>query len=106
GSSTFIINGNGPQEIYTNSAFHNLTINKESNSVLLQSDVAVNGELNFVLGTIETGDFILTQPSSGIITGASGNTGWVNGNLQKHVATGSTATTFEVGDADHFTPVS
>src|SRR5690606_12456652 len=106
GTSTFIMNGDDAQSIYTNSAFNNLSINKASNAVSLQTDATVIGVLNFVSGNIQTEDFLLIQPSSGSVTGAAGNTGWVDGNLQKNIASGSTVKNFEVGDANNYTPIS
>ncbi|TXD76293.1 T9SS type A sorting domain-containing protein [Algoriphagus ratkowskyi] len=106
GTSTFTMDGGETQKIFTTSAFHNLSINKPSNSVTLLSDVSVNGVLKFVSGSMVTEDYHLIQPSSGVISGAAGNTGWVNGNLQKNVAVGSTVINFEVGDATSYTPIS
>jgi uncharacterized repeat protein (TIGR01451 family) len=65
----------------------------------------VNGVLNFVAGKIQTGSNLLIQPSSGTVTGAAQNTGWVNGQLQKNIATGATSKTFEVGGPSNYTPV-
>src|SRR5690606_34993793 len=84
----------------------NLTINKESNSVTLQADATVNGILNFISGNVTTEEFVLIQPASGSVSGAAANTGWVDGNLQKNIATGSTVKSFEVGDASSYTPIS
>ncbi|GAA0878299.1 hypothetical protein GCM10009119_12670 [Algoriphagus jejuensis] len=106
GTSTFNMNGSVPQNIFTNSAFNNLSIDKASNSVTLLTDATVNGTLNFISGNIETNEFRLIQPSSGTVIGAGATTGWVNGNLQKNIAIGSTVKTFELGDATNFTPVS
>ena len=106
GTSTFTLNGNATQDIYSLSPFNNLTANKTANSITLSSNVTVNGILNFVKGSIQTGSNLLIQPSAGTITGAAQNTGWVNGNLQKNIATGPTTKSFEIGDAASYTPVS
>lgn len=105
-ASTFVLNGAGQQDIYNPSAFNHLTLNKASGTAVLFANATVNGVLNFVKGNIQTGDHLLVQPLSGTVTGASENTGWVNGNLQKHVVSGATARSFEVGDAAVYTPVS
>ena len=105
GTSTFTLNGTGTQDIYTVSALNNLTINKAAGSVTLSSNATVNGVLSFVAGQIQTSSNILIQPSSGTVTGASQNTGWVNGLLQKNIATGTTSKTFEVGGPNNYTPV-
>ena len=106
GTSTFTLNGTATQDIYSLSPFNNLTVNKTANSVTLSSNVTVNGILNFVKESIQTGGNLLIQPSSGSITGAAQNTGWVNGKLQKNIATGATTKPFEIGDASSYTPVS
>lgn len=104
GTSTFILNGTGHQDIYSLSAFSNLTVNKASDFVTIFTNTTVNGILNFISGKIETGTNVLIQPSSGSVTGASQNTGWVNGNLQKNVTTGTTTKTFEIGDSITYSP--
>jgi hypothetical protein len=105
GASTFLLNGTDHQDIYTGSAFYNLTIDKASNHVTLFSDATVNGDLNFVSGIIETGANVLIQPAIGTVTGAAQNTGWVYGRMQKNTGTGAATKSFEVGDATNFTPV-
>jgi hypothetical protein len=106
GTSIFTLDGASTQNISTASPFNNLTINKATGSATLSSNVTVNGLLNFVAGNIQTGSNLLIQPSSGTITGAAQNTGWVNGKYQKNIATGATSKTFEIGDAASYTPVS
>ncbi len=106
GTSTFTLNGSAAQDIYSLSPFNNLTVNNTANSVTLSSNATVGGVLNFVTGSIQTGSNLVIQPSAGTITGAAQNTGWVNGNLQKNIATGATTKAFEIGDAASYTPVS
>ncbi|TCC96935.1 beta strand repeat-containing protein [Pedobacter hiemivivus] len=105
-TSTFTMNGAAVQNIYSISPFNNLTVSKTAGSVQLLSDVGVNGTLNFTAGNIQTGSNVLTQSSTGNITGAAQNTGWINGRLQKNIATGPTTKTFEIGDTISYTPVS
>ncbi|MBC7937618.1 MAG: hypothetical protein H7Y86_19895 [Rhizobacter sp.] len=105
-SSTFTLNGGGAQDIYSLSAFNNLTINKSAGASTLSSNITVNGTLNFIAGKIQTDNQLIILPSSGTVTGAAQNTGWVNGKIQKNIATGATGKTFEIGDALSFTPVS
>ncbi len=105
GTSTFLLNGTTIQDVYSNSAFNNLTVNKSSGTVTLYSDITINGVLNFMAGQIHTGINKVIQPSTGSVTGAAQSTGWVNGSMQKNIATGITAKTFEVGDDNIFSPV-
>lgn len=105
-TSTFTLNGINSQNINSISSFNNLTVNNTAGLVTLSSNVGVNGVLNFITGKIQTGSNILTQSSTGSITGAGQITGWVNGNLQKNIASGATARAFEIGDATSYTPLS
>jgi len=104
-TSTFILNGTGRQEIKTASAFNNLTLNKASDVAFLSLNTTVNGILNFVTGQLQTGEYLLSQPSSGTVTGASQTTGWVNGKFQKSISTGVVEKTFEIGDSVVYAPV-
>lgn len=105
GTSTFTLNGTSTQDVNTGSALNNLTVNNSAGLVTLSSNATVNGLLNFVAGKIETGTNVLLQPSSGTVTGAAQNTGWVNGQFLKDIATGATSKTFEVGGPNNYTPV-
>jgi hypothetical protein len=105
-TSTFTLNGTTIQDINSISPFNNLTINNTAGTVTLSSNVGVNGVLNFVAGKIQTGSYILTQSSTGSITGAAQNTGWVNGKLQENITNDATSKTFEIGDAANYTPLS
>lgn len=105
-TSTFTLNGTGIQNIFSSSPFNHLTTNKAAGLVTLSSNVTVNGILNFVSGKIQTGSNRVIQPSTGTVSGAAQNTGWVAGRLQKNITTGATSKTFEVGDSVNYTPVS
>jgi hypothetical protein len=105
-SSTFTLNGNGAQELFGTSGFNNLTIDKAADTVRLDSDATVNGVLAFVHGKIETGSSRVIQTATGTVLGASQNTGWVIGKLQKNIAVGAISKTFEVGDSITYSPVS
>lgn len=104
GGSLFNFNGNSAQDLYTASAFNNVSVNKSSGSVTLSSDISINGVLNFIKGNISTGNYNLKITSTGNVTGASAATGWVNGNLQKYISTGIITKVFETGDAFSYTP--
>jgi hypothetical protein len=106
GSSTFIFNGADHQDIYTGSPFNNITMNKQGDHTDIYTDVSINGILNFISGNLETYNNTLTLAAGASITGASQHTGWVEGNLQKHIATGAAVQSFEIGDSTHYTPVS
>jgi hypothetical protein len=67
-------------------------------------DLTVNGTLALGSSTITTGGSKVILPASGSLTRTSG---YVAGNLQKNVATGSSVNrTFEIGDASNYSPVS
>ncbi|MEP6948564.1 MAG: T9SS type A sorting domain-containing protein [Ginsengibacter sp.] len=106
GTGTIQFSGNASSNISGVTIFKNLTIKKASGLTTLSSNATVNGVLNFITGIIQTGNNLLIQPSSGTITAAAQNTGWVNGNLQKNIAVGSNVSnSFEIGDANYYTPV-
>lgn len=104
GTSNLYLNGTGQQDIVGLSALYNLTINKASGFVNLLTNETVNGALNFIKGKITTGNYSVILPSGATVNGASQLTGWVNGSLQKYIATGATSKVFEVGDVNYYTP--
>lgn len=106
-NSTYLLNGITDQALTLTSNLMKLTINKTGGKVLLGSNITINNTLNFVAGKIQTGSYIVIIPSTGVVSGASQSTGWVKGNLQKNVATGSSvARTFEIGDEAYYSPSS
>lgn len=105
GTSTFVLNGTGNQDISSRSAFNNFTVNKTTGATTLLNNLTVNGVLNFIAGNITTGAYQVVLPASGTIAGAAQNKGWVYGNLNKYITTGAATQTFEVGDASNYTPV-
>lgn len=82
--------------------FSNINVNN-SNGVTLTGDITANGTLTFTSGKITTGSNKVIISATGAVSG--GGTGWVIGNLQKNVATGSPTRTFELGDASFYHPV-
>lgn len=104
GTSTINLNGSEKQEITSLSSLNNLTINKTNDSTLILTDLNINGILNFTKGKIYTGAFKVMIPQAGNVTGAAQNTGWINGNLQKGIASGISTKTFEIGDLTNYTP--
>ncbi len=105
GTSTFILNGTDHQDIFNTSGFYNLTLDKAADVATLFANTSVNGTLHFISGNLNTDEYALVQSATAAVTGAAQNTGWVNGLLQKGVATGATSKTFEVGDATTYAPV-
>ena len=105
GTSTIVLNGSSKQEITSLSSLNNLTINKTNDSTVLLTDLSLNGTLNFISGKVYTSAFKVIIPHSGNVTGASQNTGWIYGNLQKRIVTGAITKTFEIGDYSNYTPV-
>jgi hypothetical protein len=89
----------------TSNQVNTFILNRPASGMLaLGNDINIRTTLTLTNGLINTGanKVILNA------TGSLGRTnGYVNGNLQKNVATGSSVTrTFEVGDAANYTPVS
>ncbi len=80
-----------------------LTINRTgAGSVNIGSDLQVRTTLTLTNGLLTTGVNKLIINSTGSV---SRTNGYVNGNLQKNIATGATSRTFEIGDNNAYTPV-
>ncbi|WP_207496549.1 hypothetical protein [Aridibaculum aurantiacum] len=103
-NNRIVLAGAGTQTITSTGGFLHLTLNKATGTAVLGSNITVAGTLNFLSGRIQTNTFILN--AAGSITGASQNTGWVNGNLRKNItATGTNQERlFEVGGPSNYTP--
>lgn len=81
--------------------FRNLTINNTS-GINQNASSIVNGTLNLTNGVITTGTNTISISSTGSVNRTNG---YINGNEQRHVATGSNVTrTFDVG-AGSYAPV-
>jgi hypothetical protein len=81
--------------------YGNLTISGSGTKTLASSE-SVGGTLTLTNGTVTTGASTLYLKATGTVTRTSGH---VIGNFQKHIATGATSKTFEIGDASSYTPV-
>ena len=75
-----------------------------TSGVTLNSDRTVTYLLTFLNGLLNTGTFTLSVGIGGSVTGA-GNGKYVNGNLRKGIAAGTSSKTFEIGDATSYTPI-
>ena len=100
-TGTVVFNGTGAQTISGSTTFGNLTINN-SNGVTINNPVTVNAALTLTSGTVTTGSNSVILAAAGTLSRTSG---YVNGNLQKNVATGATSLTYEIGDAAGYAPV-
>ncbi len=100
GTGTVIFNGTVAQTLTGSvvTTFNNLTMNNTSGSgVTLGINTNVGGILNFISGVITTNTFRVIINPTGSVTGA-GTGRFVNGFLQKNVATGTNVTrNYEVG---------
>jgi hypothetical protein len=84
------------------SSITNLTINN-SNDVTLNNNTPVSGILTLTSGKLTTNTNTLSISNTGSVSRLSG---YVNGNLQKYIATGATSSSFEVGTPNGYSPVS
>ncbi|MDT8397455.1 MAG: hypothetical protein RQ899_02440, partial [Pseudomonadales bacterium] len=100
-SSNLIIGGTGASTTLPTVTLNNLTLNR-ANGISLGGNVTVGGTLTFTAGNVTTGVNTLAISASG---GVSRTSGHVVGNFMKHVATGSTLRTFEIGSSGAYTPV-
>jgi hypothetical protein len=108
GTATVILNGTLLQTIdgTTITAYRNLTISNAA-GIALSLNTSVSGVLNFTAGVITTAANKVTITSTGSVTGA-GTSRFVNGFLEKNVATGSgIIRNFEIGNGTtNYLPVS
>ena len=102
-NSTVTFTGSS-QQTHTGSAgttFYNFT-NSNSAGITLGSNITINNSLSLNANVIVTNSYKVILPSTGSL---SRTTGFVQGNLQKNVATGATSRTFEVGTSSTYSPV-
>jgi hypothetical protein len=103
-------NGSNAQSLTGQTTFDYLFIDKSGNNLTINNNMIVNQTLTFTasdVAKIITGENKVQVNSSGIVTRAVGTNGWVNGNLQKNVGTGSNISRmYEIGDASNYTPAS
>ena len=106
-NATYELNGSSNQSVNLLSDLYNVKINKTGGAVNLTSNMNIATNLNFVSGVINTNSDTVSMLTSATITGAAHSTGWVNGNLKKHVNAGSSVSkAFEIGSATHYSPTS
>ena len=100
-SHASILNASG-RIFYPATTIDNLEINT-SGTFITGYPLTVKN-LILTAGKISTGSNILTVEADGSVTGAS-STSYIQGNLKKLIAAGSTSKTFEIGDATTYAPV-
>lgn len=87
----------------TTNQFNTIVCNRTtSGSVVIGNDMHVLTTLTLTNGLINTGVNKVVIKSTGSV---SRTNGYIQGNLQKNVATGATSRTFEIGDATNYLPV-
>ncbi len=83
--------------------FDFLFVNKTSGGIVnLANDMTVNNNLTLNAQLVTNSFKVIIPASSGVTANANG---WVRGNLQKNIPTGTVSRTFEVGDLSVYTPV-
>jgi len=102
GTSTINLNGSGAQTMTGATTFYKMTLNN-SYGLTINNDETISNTLTLTNGKITTDSNKVIIPASGAVTRTNG---YVIGNLQKNVATGSSVSrTFEVGTASGYNPV-
>jgi len=98
--NTFVFNGSSAQNspAFT---FNNLTLSNASGLTLTGID-SVYGTLDISSNIIATGSYKIALGSSATL---SRTTGFINGNLQKYIATGAPTVNFEIGAGSNYTPI-
>ena len=87
----------------TSNQLNNCTINRSSGIIDLGNDVNIRTGLTLINGIISTNTNKVIINSTGTV---SRTNGYINGNLQKYVATGAASRTFEIGDLSNYTTIS
>ncbi|OYU83765.1 MAG: hypothetical protein CFE24_09765 [Flavobacterium sp. BFFFF2] len=104
-----ILSGTTPKTINGPTAVSGtFTVNQTApaTAVTLNGDVTVSGTLLFISGKITTTINNLVITSTGSISGAGTNTGWVLGNLIKQTNAGASPSfVYEIGDSNSYTPL-
>jgi hypothetical protein len=102
-SGTVTLSGSNAQTMTGATTFYNLILNN-NNGLTINSDETVSNMLTLTNGKISTGsNKVIISSTSGAVTRTNG---YVIGNLQKNVATGSgVSRTFEVGTASGYDPI-
>ena len=105
-NSIFVINGSGIQDIYSTSAFANLSLKKNSGYITLSSNLNVTGQLTFDKGIINTSkSSLLIFGTNASIGGSPCNNSYINGPAAKKVADGETGEfSFPVGNSAAIVP--
>lgn len=106
--STVVFNGTTAQSYSSSIAtagntFVNVRMNNAS-GLTLNNPMTISGALTLTSGKINTGSNALLLTSAATVTGAS-STSYVNGALQKTLASGTTSNFYEVGNATSYAPV-
>jgi len=102
-TSTVAFNGTSNQNVggTSTNTFNNLTVNNAA-GITLTADATANATTTLTAGIVTTNAFKLVIATGGTVSRTSG---YVNGFLQKNVATGATSRTYEVGGASVYSPV-
>lgn len=105
GAGTVKFNGLNEQTIYNNSGetFNNLTINKSSGQVTLNSAVNTNSLVTLSNGIVVSSGSNLFIFNAGSSVNAASNTSYISGPIRK---IGNTAFTFPTGKNNFYAPIS
>ncbi|MFN8589699.1 MAG: SdrD B-like domain-containing protein [Candidatus Eisenbacteria bacterium] len=102
--------GTANQTVYVNGTFSSGTVPKlvvnNPAGVTLANSITWSGPLQFTSGVIHTGSNTLALASTSVVTGAAAGTGWVHGKFQRSVAASGGTTSYDVGGAATYAPVS
>lgn len=103
-TSSGLISLTGADQIITGAtSFGRLAINGAGVKTL-NSSILISSELNLIDGIIATGSNVVTILNNANVLGAS-SASYVNGNLQKNIASATASKNFEIGDASSYAPL-
>jgi hypothetical protein len=99
----FVGTGTSTVSTLSSATFDFLFVNKTSGGVVsLANDMTINNNLTLNAQLVTNAFKVIIPSTSGVTANANG---WVRGNLQKNIPTGTSSRTFEIGDSSVYTPV-
>jgi hypothetical protein len=106
GRAVFFNAASGNQTITGATTFDYLIVDKAAGSVVLANDITVSQVLTLSNGTVNTSSNKVIISSSNAAAAVVRTNGYVNGNLQRAIATGANTYIFAVGTSLGYTPAS
>ena len=102
GSGGIVLAGGSAAHTLSGYGLYGALALNDAQGAVTSGSLKVNGALTLTSGILATGSDTVQVLSGGSVTRSNG---FVNGNLQKYISTGSSTVTFEIGDTTRYAPV-